>query len=249
MSNWNPWHGCRKLSPGCENCYVYRIDKKYERDPLDIHKTAAFEAPIKKDRKGEYKIAPGQTAWTCFSSDFLLDEADEWRSEAWAMMRLRSDLNFMFITKRIHRLEKCLPSDWGEGYDNVAICCTCENQKMADFRLPIFKAAPIKHKAITCEPLLSHIDLSQYLGDDIYQLVAGGESGPQARLCKYEWILSLKGQCEEKGVPFMFKQTGSKLEKDGKIYYVPRKLQHSQARAAGINYKCSTFLEIGGINK
>jgi len=222
------------------------MDARYERDPQDVRKTAAFDAPIKKDRKGEYKIASGQTVWTCFSSDFLLEDADEWRLDAWAMMRCRRDLNFMFITKRIHRLMDCLPPDWGDGYDNVAICCTCENQEAADFRLPILKAAPIKHKGIACEPLLGQINLFKYLDDSIYQLVAGGESGAEARLCKYEWILSLKNQCEEKGVPFMFKQTGAKFEKDGKVFYVPRKLQHSQARAAGINYKCSTFLKIGG---
>ena len=29
---WNPWHGCKKISAGCLNCYVYRTDSKYEKD-------------------------------------------------------------------------------------------------------------------------------------------------------------------------------------------------------------------------
>ena len=66
------------------------------------------------------------------------EEADEWRPEAWKMIRERDDLHFVIITKRIHRFQVGLPKDWEEGYDNVTICCTCENQNMADYRLPFF---------------------------------------------------------------------------------------------------------------
>lgn len=84
--------------------------------------------------------------FTCFTSDFLLKDADEWRGECWKMMRERRDCWFYFFTKRIDRLEECLPPDWGEGYDNVLIGCTVENQSMADYRLPIFRALPVKHR-------------------------------------------------------------------------------------------------------
>ena len=61
------------------------------------------------------------------------------------MMRLRSDVRFLIITKRIDRFLETIPSDWGDDYDNVTICCTIENQDRADYRLPIYKTAPIKH--------------------------------------------------------------------------------------------------------
>lgn len=147
-----------------------------------------------------------------------------------------------FITKRIHRLSDCLPPDWGDGYENVSISSTVENQDRADFRLPILKAAPIHHKSIVCEPLLGPIDLSPWLGADITQVVAGGESGTEARPCRYEWILDIRRQCIEAGVPFLFKQTGAKFIKNGRLYQIPRRLQHSQARKADINYKCQTFV-------
>ncbi len=54
------------------------------------------------------------------------------------MMRLRRDLQFFFVTKRIDRFYAVLPEDWGAGYDNVTIACTVENQAMADYRLPLF---------------------------------------------------------------------------------------------------------------
>ena len=42
VSRWNPWHGCRKTSPGCLNCYVYRIDAAVGRDPTVVVCTAVF---------------------------------------------------------------------------------------------------------------------------------------------------------------------------------------------------------------
>lgn len=232
---WNPWHGCKKYSDGCKNCYVYRIDSAHGRDPSAVTRNADFSLPIKKKRSGEYKIAPGDTVYTCFSSDFLLDAADEWRAEAFEYMKIRSDLTFLFLTKRIERFAECMPDDWGDGYDNVAIGCTCENQKTADFRLPIFLSLPIKHRIIICEPLLTPIDLEKFLGSEVEQVVAGGESGKLARVCNYDWITDIRAQCLRKSVSFYFKQTGAKFVKNGKLYRVERRFQHSQAAKAGLN--------------
>ena len=233
--NWNPWHGCRKISAGCQNCYVYRADARHGKDASAVVKTSGFYLPIAHARDGSYKIPPGSFFWTCFTSDFLLAEADAWRSEAWRMIRERSDCEFLFITKRITRFEKCLPDDWGIGYANVSICSTVENQAKADERLPIFLHAPICHKMIVCEPLLEWIDLSPYLGNWVESVTVGGESGEEARLCEYDWILDIRRQCMEADVPFRFKQTGANFKKDGKLYRIPRKLQHVQARKANIN--------------
>ena len=241
MANWNPWHGCEKISPGCAHCYVYRGDARRGKDASQVFRTRDYDLPLRKKRDGSWKIPSGEMVWTCFSSDFLLDRADDWRPWAWSMMEARRGLNFFFITKRIHRLESCLPPGWGEGWEHVSICSTAEDQERAAFRLPILKAAPVRHKSIACEPLLGPIDLTPWLGGDITQVVAGGESGPDARPCRYEWILGLRDQCVRAGVPFLFKQTGANFIKDGRLYRIPRKLQHAQARKAGINYRCSTF--------
>jgi protein gp37 len=234
---WNPWHGCHKISPGCQHCYVYRIDAQHGKDSSIVAKTGNFNLPLKRNRAGEYKLSGAETVYTCFSSDFFLEEADEWRPEAWRMIRLRSDLYFFIITKRIHRFHVGLPSDWGEGYDNVTICCTVENQERANYRLPLFLAAPIRHKSIICEPLLEAVDLSVYLSKNIESVTVGGESGNGARLCRYAWVLSIREQCRYAGVAFSFKQTGALFEKDGKVYQIPRQLQHAQAKKAGIDLR------------
>ena len=236
MSFWNPWHGCRKISAGCVNCYVYRRDGKYDKDASAVVKNADFDLPLRLKKDKTYKITNDDgIVYTCFTSDFFLEEADAWRDECWKMMKRRIDLDFLIITKRIHRFSECIPSDWCEGYPNVTICCTVENDEMAHFRLPIYKEAKIKHKVIICEPLLSKIDLSPYLDNTIEEVLVGGESGNEARVCDYDWVLDIRDQCIRAGVPFSFRQTGARLQKDGKIYRIRRDIQHIQAKKAGID--------------
>lgn len=234
--SWNLWHGCHKHSEGCKNCYVYRGDAKRDLDSSLVQKTKRFDIITARKRNGEYKIPGGKMVYTCFTSDFLLEDADSWRIEAWNMIRERRDLGFFFITKRIERLNVNLPEDWNEGYDHVIIGCTVENQRRADLRLPIFRQLPIKHRVIICEPLLEEVNLRPYLDDKIEQVVVGGESGPNARLCDYEWVLKIREQCQEKSVSFHFKQTGSNFVKDGVHYKIAWKDMHAQARKAGIKY-------------
>ena len=235
-TTWNPWHGCRKVSAGCANCYVYRIDARHDRDASAVVKNRDFDLPVRRTRKGAYKLEPGETVYTCFSSDFFLDDADGWRREAWDMIRARPDLEFFLITKRIERFRVGLPTDWGSGWDHVSICCTVENQALADRRLPVFRELPLRHKSIICEPLLGPVDLSRQLGTWVEEVVVGGESGPAARVCDYAWVLDLRTQCVAAAVPFSFKQTGARFKKGEKLYAIPRRLQHAQAKKAGIDW-------------
>ena len=176
--SWNPWHGCRKISEGCRNCYVYRQDSRHDKDSREVRQTAMFDRPVRRSRDGRFKVPAGEMVYTCFTSDFLLEEADAWRAEAWEMMRIRHDLRFLFFTKRIDRLAAVLPPDWGDGYENVVIGCTVENQ-----------------------------------------------------------AIGLREQCVAADISFCFHQTGARFVKDGRMYRIHRRYQHSQARKAGIDYR------------
>ena len=156
MPIWNPWHGCHKISAGCKHCYVFREDAAFGTviPTNEIRKTSSFNLPIKKDRKKNWKFPSGTEFGLCFTSDLLIEEADEWRPEIWKMIKIRKDCSFFYFTKRIDRLEKCLPADWGDGYENVAIGCTVENQERADYRLPIFLSLPIKHRLVIVAPMI-----------------------------------------------------------------------------------------------
>lgn len=238
MTLWNPWRGCHKVSEGCKFCYIHKGDFKRGGDTEKIVRTQKMTLPIEKYirgiQAGEYKIKSGSTLYLCFSSDFLLEEADSWREECWRIMKERSDLNFIFLTKRIERFSCCIPSDWGEGYPNVIVGCTVENQEMADRRLRIFDQLPIKHKNIICQPLIGKIDLKNHL-DKVELVVVGGESDKNARVLDYEWVLAIRSQCKEKGVKFEFRQCGSNFIKDGKLYKLPVNQLMAQARQAKIN--------------
>ncbi|MBQ9112471.1 MAG: DUF5131 family protein [Clostridia bacterium] len=236
-AKWNPWHGCHKLSEGCRNCFVYSIDARHEKDASEVRQNlTSFRLPLARNRRGEYKYPAGTVFYTCFSSDFFLEDADVWRDEMWKIMRERSDCFFFIITKRIDRFSVCVPDDWGDGYANVTVAVTCEDQKMADYRLPIYLSLPIRTKVIICEPFLEAIDLSEYLSPAISEVSVGGESGLEARPCRYEWVLGIREQCVAAGVSFTFRQTGARFIKDGRLYLIPKPKQHEQARRAGIDY-------------
>lgn len=87
MASWNPWHGCHKLSEGCRNCSVYRIDERHGKDSSVITRTRDFDLLVRRKRDKSYKIKPGTLVYTCFSSDFFVEDADRWRPEAWRMGR------------------------------------------------------------------------------------------------------------------------------------------------------------------
>ena len=235
MAVWNPWRGCKRCSEGCLHCYIHKGDAKRNVNTNDIVKTKDFEKPIVKLKNGNYKMKSG-TVYLCFTTDFLIEEADAWRDDCWKMMKERGDCTFLFLTKRIDRFMTCIPDNWGDGYENVVVCCTIENQKNADYKLGIFKDLPIKHKCITAQPLLEDIDIEKYL-DGIELVVVGGESDYHARPLDYAWVLNIRKQCVNKNVSFEFRQCGTYFIKDGKQYKLQTKDLMSQARKANINYE------------
>lgn len=235
MAMWSPWRGCHRCSEGCTYCYIHKGDAKRGVDTNKIVKTDDFYAPVAKNKRGEYKIKSAQTVYLCFSTDFLIEEADEWREECWNMIKERSDLHFIFLTKRIERFLQCIPDDYNDGYDNVTVGCTVENQERADSRLAIFGSLPIKHRNIICQPLIEEVNIEKYL-DNVELVVVGGESDRSARPLYYNWVLSIREQCIAKGVRFEFRQCGTHFVKDGKEYLLAVRDLCSQARKADINY-------------
>lgn len=218
--NFNPWHGCHKCSAGCENCFVYQMDKRYGHDTSIVQKTkTSFNLPIKRDRQKFLKYPSGTVFKTCFTSDFFIEEADAWRPEVWDMIRQRHDCSFVIATKRIARMKDCLPYDWGDGWDNVTIAVSCENQKMADERLPHFLSTPIKHRYIFLSPILEYVDVSKYImGGQVERVCVGGESYCGARPCHANWVRRTYDNCKAANVDFNFHQTGSNFICDGKTH-------------------------------
>ncbi len=236
---WNPWHGCIKCSEGCQNCYMYYLDGIRDKDGADIYRTkAGFRYPLSKYRNGEYKVKSGEMIRVCMTSDFFLEEADAWREEAWEIMSRRPDVKFFLLTKRPERVADHLPWNWGDGWENVMLNVTCENQRRADERIPILHALPFKHKGIMCAPFIGPVTIASYLQEgQIEQVLCDGENYGGARPCHYEWVKKLHEECKTYNVTFVFCGTGRIFVKDGKTYKIKGSLQSEQAYKSGLSFR------------
>lgn len=76
MILWNLVHGCHRKSEGCKHCYVFTRDAQHDTDTNIVRKTSSFYLPMRRNRKGEWKIPAGSMVMTCFSSDFFIEEID-----------------------------------------------------------------------------------------------------------------------------------------------------------------------------
>lgn len=218
---------------------MFFLDRMRNADSLDIKRTQAFRYPLQKNKDGSYKIQPGELIRVCMTSDFFLEEADEWREEAWDIMRVRRDVKFFILTKRPERIKDHLPDDWNDGWENIILNVTCENQTRADERMPIFLDIPAKHKGIMCAPLIADVDLSRWLdADTIEQVICGGENYDGARPCHYEWVKKIHDDCIQRNITFCFIETGTVFVKDGKTYHIPSKpLQAKQAYLSHLSFQ------------
>lgn len=236
---WNPWHGCKKCSEGCKNCYMYYLDRIHNNgDSSQVSKTSSFNYPLSKFRNGTYKVKSGEQLRVCMSSDFFIEEADCWRGDAWSIIRQRPDVKFFLLTKRPERVKEQLPVDWGEGWENVFFNVTCENQRRADERIPLLLELPFKHKGIMVAPFIGKVDIERYLAmGQIEQVICGGENYDGARPCNFDWVKSLNSQCVKHNVTFCFIETGTVFIKDGKKYNIPNKrIQAEMAYKSEMNY-------------
>ncbi|MBQ8510756.1 MAG: DUF5131 family protein [Clostridia bacterium] len=236
---WNPWHGCHKCSEGCQNCYAYFLDKRYGRDTNEVVKNKSdFNLPVKKTKDGEYKLPGGSFVRVCMASDFFVEEADEWRAEAWDFIRRRPDVTFSLLTKRAHRIKDCLPSDWGDGWDNVSFSVSCENQKRLEERMPYLLDVPAKYRWVSLKPFIGEIDIAPYLaGGGIETVLAGGENYLGSRPLHYEWVKKVHDACVANNVQLIFGQTGNVFIMDGREYKIrSRTEQMVQALKSGLHY-------------
>lgn len=203
---WNPWHGCIKISPGCKFCYMYRDKKRYGQDPKTVIRSnpQTFDAPL-------YKLK-GPLVFTCSWSDFFIDIAGQWRVDAWNIIRQTPHLTYQVLTKRPERISDHLPLDWGEGWANVWLGVSVENNEER-WRMDILREIPAAVRFVSAEPLLEPINLNLEAFDWV---ISGGESGVNEnwRPAKIEWFLDIRDQCQEAGVYFFHKQHGGNRKID-----------------------------------
>jgi protein gp37 len=150
--------------------------------------------------------------FTCSMSDFLHPAADAWRDEAWEIIA-DTPHTYMILTKRIERWPECAPKSWGQGWPNVVLGVSVENQRFAH-RADLLNQIPsIGGRFISAEPLLGPLSLYTALraderGNPISLVITGGESGHDPRPMDLAWARRLRDECRDTGTKFDLKQLG-----------------------------------------
>lgn len=209
---FNPWWGCQKVSPACDNCYAEALDKrtggghwgpKAERRRTSLHN---WVQPLKWDRAAA-KTGTRPRVF-CASMADIGDNAvpQQWRDDLANLIRMTPNLDWLLLTKRPQNLVKFYPADV---LKQCWIGTTVENQTEAERRIPALLNVPARLRFLSCEPLLEKIKIENYgTGASISWVICGGESGPNARPMHPDWARSLRDQCVAADIPFFFKQWG-----------------------------------------
>lgn len=226
---WNPVTGCTKVSQGCKNCYAETIANRFwkgrEFTDVIMHEDR-LEQPLHLKK-------PRMIFVNSMSDLFHKVVPFEFIEKVVAAMATNPRHIYQILTKRPEQLlwfcdwmDRKLKNQGFSEYngkhfefsDFMWIGVSVENQKTADERIPQLLQTPAKIRWLSCEPLLSEIDLSKV--EDFVQydtkiswVVVGCESGPKRRECKIEWVESLVGQCKDANVPVFVKQ----LQINGKV--------------------------------
>lgn len=247
-ATWNPVAGCTVLSPGCTNCYAMRMAHR-------------LEAMGQQKYRSTTRISGGRAKWT---GKIVLDERSLALPKTWTKGRLvfvnsMSDLfhdliplefiqrvfcvmeetpqhTYQILTKRAERLrELSAHLQWPA---NVWMGVSVESQKYWG-RVKELKHTGAQVRFLSLEPLLGPITSMDF--DGIDWVIAGGESGPNARQMNPAWVRNIRDACIEQHVAFHFKQWGGVNKKaqgrtlDGRTWDEMPKRTKSRRRISHLN--------------
>lgn len=223
---FNPWMGCTKVSEGCRNCYAATLTKN--RMGLDLwgksKKRLTTKSPWQNVRTWQKKAKVDGVKRMVFTGslmDWAEDRKDliEPRARMWAVVRESPNLIFQMLTKRPENIAKFLPEDWGDGYPNVWLGTTIEDNRVAHRAKHLTANKAVVH-FVSYEPAIGPLDELDL--HDIEWVIYGGESGPGFRAENKDWARDMRDRCFDRSIAFFHKQSaGYKteigIELDGKL--------------------------------
>lgn len=214
---FNPWTGCTKITPGCDNCYAESWSKRSGHVKWGNHErkrttTDYWKAPIIWNRNADrFEAAHGhrQRVFCASLADVFDNQAEKvWREDLFALIRATPRLDWLLLTKRPSNLAKMLPADWGGGYPNVWLGLTAEDQKRFDQRWSYLASVPAAVRFVSYEPAIGPLSIfSAEIKPD--WVIVGGESGHGSRPMSPVWVKDIVRECRELGVAPFFKQWGA----------------------------------------
>lgn len=219
QATWNPVAGCTPVSPGCLNCYAARMALRLERMHPNSDKYQGTASKARDGRpvfNGRINLDPealeiprrwklGRIIFVNSMSDlFHEDVPTKFIQKVFRVMEECPQHTFQVLTKRPERVVEMAGSlPWPK---NVWMGTSVETAKYYNRIRMLQRVRDAAVRFLSCEPLLGPLARMPLKGID--WVIVGGESGPGARPMLEEWVTEIKDQCEEKGVPFFFKQWG-----------------------------------------
>ena len=208
-STWNPVTGCTKISPGCDHCYAERLALRLQAmgqpNYADGFRLTVQEHMLELPLR--WKL-PQVIFVNSMSDLFHKDVPAEYIQRVFDVMRRASQHRFQVLTKRSQRLARLSSTlNW---QPNIWMGVSVESQDYT-FRIDHLRETGAHIKFLSLEPLLgplTHLNL-----EGVDWVIVGGESGPGARVMRSEWVLDIRDQCKDAGIPFFFKQWGGTNKK------------------------------------
>jgi len=239
---WNPLAmRCTKVSSACDHCWHLRMANRLAGSPaMSDEARAAYRGeigPVMTARLNNplHRKKPAVIGVQFMGDLFHEDVPDEFISNVWQVMVEAHQHTFQVLTKRSGRMRKWVTAWYrrrcSDAIPNIWGLVTAENQEQADKRIPDLLATKFAVRGVSCEPLLSEIDLTRYIecpfcahahtmpsgtldclcGHLLDWVIAGGETGPGARPMPLSGARNLRDQCQAAGVSYFFKQHGEWL--------------------------------------
>lgn len=230
-STHNPWWGCTKVGPACDDCYAEGVDKRTGENhwgagvPRRRISEAARNEPYRWQRNADKFLAEhgrDRRVFTLSMGDLFDNEVEpQWRADHMGVMEATDRLKWQICTKRISNLPKMIFPCWEDNWpQHVGVLITVVTQAEADRDVPRLldckKRLGIPWVGISYEPAQEMIDFSQFLhtGPDcsgIDWIIFGGKSGPKwnDRQFDLDWGYLAADQCEFTGAAFFMKQVAA----------------------------------------
>ena len=216
---WNPVTGCSRVSPGCDNCYMFALYPRLRAMGVPGYEESPDTVTMLPERLNAPLTwrSPRRVFVNSMSDLFHPKVPFEFISQVFDVMRRADQHIFQVLTKRPGKAaawwEQRGKHKFGQWPANVWIGTSVENRKYEP-RLTVLGRIPAKIRFVSAEPLLGPLDLRPWLRDGTLQwVITGGESGPRARPMEEAWAVGLMRQCVSEGVDFFFKQWGGRRGK------------------------------------
>jgi protein gp37 len=264
-STFNPWIGCQHVSPGCDFCYAEAQNafRKWTADGAwgphaERRRTSAatWSNPRRWNAEARtFARAHGRRRRVFCASlaDVFDNQAPKaWRADLFRLIRETPDLNWQILSKRPQNIVRMLPPDWGDGYRNVWLGITAEDEERYRQRWPVLERIPAAVRFVSYEPAIAPlgpigIGSAGRLPDWI---ISGGESGAHARVMHPAWARHVRDQCRALGIAFFHKQWGTYRSNPLVQERYRRPKQSATIRApTGRAAHCSTDVSIASFPK